>query len=147
MYLDSGQPYHLRLCKWTAGSCSFQALDGITTRFLLLLQGAKGGVTSSAVCSNRPPGAPWGGTCGTGGPGRLAAAAACRYKQEGKWKEKQQPRPRQQASRQQQQPKKQQHKQRHGRHITYAHACLQTHFLAGEERFRVEWDQTDDSVW
>jgi uncharacterized protein (UPF0548 family) len=31
--------------------------------------------------------------------------------------------------------------------MSYAHACLHTHFLAGEERFKVEWDQSDDSVW
>ncbi|KAF8068437.1 hypothetical protein HT031_002126 [Scenedesmus sp. PABB004] len=37
--------------------------------------------------------------------------------------------------------------QRHGRHLSYAAACLHSHYLAGEERFRVEWDRSDDSVW
>ncbi|WIA30553.1 hypothetical protein OEZ86_000636 [Tetradesmus obliquus] len=37
--------------------------------------------------------------------------------------------------------------QRHGQQLSYAHACLHTHYLAGEERFRVEWDKSDDSVW
>jgi len=31
--------------------------------------------------------------------------------------------------------------------MSYGHGCLKTHFLAGEERFGVEWDQSDDSVW
>jgi hypothetical protein len=31
--------------------------------------------------------------------------------------------------------------------MSYAHGCLKTHFLAGEERFAVEWDQSDDAVW
>lgn len=34
-----------------------------------------------------------------------------------------------------------------GQQMSYAHACLHTHFLAGEERFRVEWHADDDSVW
>jgi uncharacterized protein (UPF0548 family) len=31
--------------------------------------------------------------------------------------------------------------------MSYAHGCLGSHFLAGEERFGVEWHQDDDSVW
>ncbi|GBF98634.1 hypothetical protein Rsub_10823 [Raphidocelis subcapitata] len=38
-------------------------------------------------------------------------------------------------------------KRRHGRAFSYACGCLSTHYLAGEERFKVEWDKTDDSVW
>eukprot|EP00775_Hariotina_reticulata_P007142 gene7142-7357_t len=38
-------------------------------------------------------------------------------------------------------------RRRRGRQMSYAQACLHTHFLAGEERFKVEWDQSDDSVW
>eukprot|EP00892_Ulva_mutabilis_P009423 jgi/Ulvmu1/6853/UM031_0058.1 len=29
----------------------------------------------------------------------------------------------------------------------FAHTCLKGHYLAGEERFQVEWHQHDDSVW
>lgn len=84
-------------------------------------------VCSHSCCHNHNP------------PSCTHVCACCahlvRYKQEGRWREKQQ----------QQQQQKQQ--QRRGRQLTYAHACLQTHFLAGEERFRLKWDQTDDSVW
>ncbi len=29
----------------------------------------------------------------------------------------------------------------------FAHGCLNGHLLAGEERFCVEWDRSDGSVW
>jgi hypothetical protein len=29
----------------------------------------------------------------------------------------------------------------------YGHTCLKGHFLAGEERFQVEYHPADDSVW
>ncbi|KAF6249420.1 hypothetical protein COO60DRAFT_970618 [Scenedesmus sp. NREL 46B-D3] len=85
------------------------------------------------------------------------------YKQEGRWQrdaeqEQQQHHKQQQGQHRQQETdiasnnrkrswfgsRKQ---QRHGRQMSYAHACLHTHYLAGEERFKVEWDKTDDSVW
>lgn len=31
--------------------------------------------------------------------------------------------------------------------FAYAHGCLDTHMLAGEERFAVEWDAEDDGVY
>jgi uncharacterized protein (UPF0548 family) len=31
--------------------------------------------------------------------------------------------------------------------FAFAHGCLRGHLLAGEERFSVEWDHSDDSVW
>ncbi|MEW5300212.1 MAG: hypothetical protein WDW36_003158 [Sanguina aurantia] len=31
--------------------------------------------------------------------------------------------------------------------FSFAHGCLEGHLLAGEERFAVEWDTQDDSVW
>lgn len=34
-----------------------------------------------------------------------------------------------------------------GERFSYAHGCLNGHFLAGEERFAVEWSKADDSVW
>lgn len=35
----------------------------------------------------------------------------------------------------------------HGRRFSYAAGCLGSHYLAGEERFSVEHDAADDSVW
>jgi hypothetical protein len=29
----------------------------------------------------------------------------------------------------------------------FAHTCLEGHYLAGEERFQVEWHSSDNSVW
>jgi hypothetical protein len=84
----------------------------------------------------------------------------CRYKQEGRWQRdtEQQQQTQQQGQQQQQQTDVSGNdrrrwwlgrgkQQRHGQQFSYAHACLHTHYLAGEERFRVEWDKTDDSVW
>eukprot|EP00877_Chromochloris_zofingiensis_P012387 jgi/Chrzof1/7401/Cz02g21410.t1 len=34
-----------------------------------------------------------------------------------------------------------------GKHLSFANGCLKSHYLAGEERFAVVWDRTDDSVW
>ncbi|KAG1679615.1 hypothetical protein FOA52_006132 [Chlamydomonas sp. UWO 241] len=34
-----------------------------------------------------------------------------------------------------------------GRRFEFAHGCCSGHSLAGEERFGVEWDEGDDSVW
>uniref|UniRef100_A0A383WMU3 DUF1990 domain-containing protein n=1 Tax=Tetradesmus obliquus TaxID=3088 RepID=A0A383WMU3_TETOB len=94
------------------------------------------------------------------------------YKQEGRWSRDAEQGQQRQQQQQQQHSKQQQQQlmgtasssssssssrrrswfggrkqQRHGQQLSYAHACLHTHYLAGEERFRVEWDKSDDSVW
>eukprot|EP00879_Flechtneria_rotunda_P025520 GHRR01027121.1.p1 GENE.GHRR01027121.1~~GHRR01027121.1.p1 ORF type:complete len:182 (+),score=43.46 GHRR01027121.1:489-1034(+) len=61
------------------------------------------------------------------------------YKQEGKWHR--------QIDTQQRPLAASKSTRHHGQQLSYANACLKTHFLAGEERFKVEWDQTDGSVW
>lgn len=37
--------------------------------------------------------------------------------------------------------------QRPGRRFAFGHTTLSGHQIAGEERFSVEWDRSDDSVW
>ncbi len=70
----------------------------------------------------------------------MAHVHECRYVKEGKWRA-----PAAAAPEGTGKHSKAQHHQ--GQRFAFASGCLQNHLLAGEERFSVEWDQTDDSVW